>query len=180
MWTKLDVIRQAFSEIGKGAYEFDLQPEDLQNALRKLDAMMAAWGGAGGVRIGYAGGDGKGLGATVGFVSVTTKTVEEGAPGFASDLGTDTTVPDWAYEALYLNLALRLCPDYGKTPSPLTVTHARNALEAVRSRTTPVATRRIGGYAGAGNTAWGAMHLPDGLEPVETGPDNTLTFGVGE
>ena len=180
MLTKLDIIKQAFSEIGKGAYEFDLQPEDLQNALRKLDAMMAAWGGAGGVRIGYAGGDGKGLGATVGFASVTSKGIEEGAPGFASDLGSDTTVPDWAYEALYLNLALRLCPDYGKTPSPVTLMHAREALEAVRSRTVPVATRRIGGYAGAGGTAWGTAALSGDLDPIATGPDNTLTFGVGE
>lgn len=155
-WSKRDVITQAFSEIGKGASDFDLQPEDLQTGLRKLDAMMATWGGALGVRIGFSGGDGKG------------------------DLGEDTEVPDWSYEALYLNLALRLCPDYGKTPSPITVTNAKAALDAVRGRTVQPATRRISGYAGAGNSAWGARSLPQEEMPVDTGPDNTLTFGVGE
>lgn len=155
-WSKRDVITQAFSEIGKGASDFDLQPEDLQTGLRKLDAMMAAWGGALGVRIGFSGGDGKG------------------------ELGEDTKVPDWSYEALYLNLALRLCPDYGKTPSPITVTDAKAALDAVRGRTVQPATRRISGYAGAGSSAWGARSLPQEETPVATGPDNTLTFGVGE
>jgi hypothetical protein len=152
-WSKLDVIRQAFSEIGKGAQEFDLQPEDLQTALRKLDAMMATWGGTLGIRIGFAGGDGKG------------------------DLGKDTTVPDWAYEALYTNLALRLCPDYGKTPSPLTLINAKAAMDAVRVRTVQPGRRRIQGYAGAGNSCWGAQSLPVEIDPVATGPDNTLTFG---
>lgn len=155
-WSKSDVILQAFSEIGKGAYEFDLQPEDLQTGLRKLDAMMATWGGAQGIRIGFAGGDGKG------------------------DLGVSTMVPDWAYEALYLNLALRLCPDYGKTPSPLTMMNAKTALDAVRARTVQPATRRLSGYAGAGNSWYGAHPLPEQETPVATGPDNTLTFGVGE
>jgi hypothetical protein len=152
-WTKSDVIRQAFSEIGMGAYEFDLQPEDMQTALRKLDAMMAAWGGAGGVRIGFSGGDGFG------------------------DLEVDTTVPDWAYEALYLNLAIRLCPDFGKTPSPLTLMNAKMAIDAVRTRTTPVATRRIGGYAGAGGSWWGAWHLPEEMEGTPIGRDNHFDFG---
>jgi hypothetical protein len=154
-WTKSDVIRQAFSEMGMGDYEFDLQPEDLQTALRKLDAMMAAWSGAGGIRIGFAGGDGKG------------------------SIAADSTVPDWAYEALYLNLALRLCPDYGKTPSPLTMMAAKQARNAVRSRTTPVATRTISGYAGAGNSWYGVTALQDQREGLATGTDNTLDFGDG-
>lgn len=153
-WSKRDVIAQAFSEIGKGSYDFDLQPEDLQTALRKLDAMMATWGGAQGVRIGYSGGDGKG------------------------DLGADTTVPDWAYEALYLNLALRLCPDYGKTPSPITMMNAKAALDAVRTRTVQPARRQIRGYAGAGNSRWGAVALPEEAPAIATGPDNTLQLGA--
>lgn len=154
-WSKRDVIAQAFSEIGKGS-DFDLQPEDLQTGLRKLDAMMATWGGAMGIRIGFAGGDGKG------------------------DLGVDMAVPDWAYEALYLNLALRLCPDYGKTPSPLTQTSAKAALDAVRGRTVQPSPRRLRGYAGAGNSAWGARALPEGDEPLSTSPDGAIIWGTGQ
>ena len=155
-WSKLDVIQQAFSEIGKGAYDFDLQPEDLQTGLRKLDAMMATLGGALGIRIGFAGGDGKG------------------------DLGVDTMVPDWAYEALYTNLAMRLCPDYGKTPSPVTMMHAKAAMDAVRARTVQPATRRISGYAGAGNSWYGVRALPEEVSPVAVGPDSVFDFGSGE
>ena len=152
-WTKNDIILQAFGEIGKAGTEFDLQPEDMQTALRKLDAMLATWGGALGVRIGYAGGDGKG------------------------DLGVDTMVPDWAYEALYLNLALRLCPDYGKTPNPVTVKDAKAALDAVRNRTVMVSTRNISGYAGAGNSWWGAVSLPQENPLLSPGPDSTFSLG---
>lgn len=152
-WTKLDVINQAFSEIGKAAYDFDLRPEDLQSALRQLDAMMATWGGTLGIRIGYSGGDGFG------------------------DLSASTEVPDWAYEALYLNLALRLAPSYGKTPNPLTVINAKAAMDAVRVRTVQPALRRISGYAGAGSSRYGALALAEDIEPVATGPDNTLPFG---
>jgi len=151
-WSKLDVIQQAFSEIGKGAYEFDLQPEDLQTALRKLDAMMASWGGSLGMRVGFSGGDGKGA------------------------LGVDTAVPDWAYEALYLNLALRLCPDYGKTPSPITLMNAKAAMDAVRVRTVQPMTRRFGGYGGAGN---GGVALPVPETDLAAGSDSTFTIGSG-
>ena len=85
-WTKLDIIRQAYSEIGKASYEFDLNPEDLQSALRQLDAMMATWGATQGIRIGFAGGEGFG------------------------DLDVSADVPLWSVEALYYNLALRLAP----------------------------------------------------------------------
>ena len=153
-WTKQDVIAQAFSEIGKGA-DFDLQPEDMQTALRKLDAMLATWGGAMGVRIGYAGGDGKG------------------------DLGVSTAVPDWAYEALYLNLALKLCPDYGKTPNPVTVMGAKTALDAVRGRGVIPATRTISGYGGAGNSLWGATAIPQESPALAAGADSEFTIGSG-
>lgn len=153
-WSKRDVIEQAFSEIGKGAYDFDLQPEDLQTALRKLDAMMATWGGALGVRVGFSGGNGKG------------------------DLEADTSVPDWAYEALYLNLAVKICPDYGKTPNPVTLIQAKAALDAVRVRTVQPAPRQIRGYGGAGNSAWGATALPERADALSAGPDSDLQFGV--
>lgn len=90
-WTKRQIVGQAFEEIGIANYEFDLQSEDFQSALRKLDTMMAAWNSFG-IRIGYP--------------LPTT-------PG-ASDLDDDSNVPDMAIEAIILNLAIRLAPLYGK------------------------------------------------------------------
>ena len=38
-WTKRQFVTQAFEEIGLASYVFDLTPEQLQSALRRLDAM---------------------------------------------------------------------------------------------------------------------------------------------
>mgnify|MGYP003525752305 CR=1 FL=1 len=51
-WTKRQFVTQAFEEIGLAAYVFDLTPEQLQSALRRLDSMMASWN-AKGIRLGY-------------------------------------------------------------------------------------------------------------------------------
>lgn len=154
--TKLDIIRLAYAECGKADYEFDLQPEDLQSALMLLDSMLAMWSGTQGIRIGYAGGEGDG------------------------SLDVRAEVPMWAAEALYLNLALRLAPGFGKTLSPLTLVNAKAALDAVRVRTSVPLPRKLSGYAGAGNSMWGAAQMPRETPAIATGPDNTLTIGVAE
>ena len=51
-WTKRQFITQAFEEIGLAAYVFDLTPDQLDSALRRMDAMVAGWN-ANGVRINY-------------------------------------------------------------------------------------------------------------------------------
>ena len=51
-YTKRQFISAAFEEIGLASYVFDLQPEQLESALRRLDAMMADWN-AKGIRLGY-------------------------------------------------------------------------------------------------------------------------------
>jgi hypothetical protein len=51
-YTKRQFITAAFEEIGLASYVFDLQPQDLQTALRRLDAMMAEWNGKG-LRLAY-------------------------------------------------------------------------------------------------------------------------------
>ncbi len=50
-YTKGQFVDAAFEEIGLGS-AFDLQPDQLQTALRRLDGMMAMWNGKG-IRIGY-------------------------------------------------------------------------------------------------------------------------------
>jgi hypothetical protein len=51
-YSKRQFISAAFEEIGLASYVFDLQPEQLQSAMRRLDAMMADWNGKG-IRLGY-------------------------------------------------------------------------------------------------------------------------------
>lgn len=90
-WTKRQFITQAFEEIGLAAYVFDLTPDHLDSALRRLDSMIAGWN-ANGVRIGYP---------------------LPSSPQL-SNLDDDSGVPDYANEAIYLNLAVRLAPAFGK------------------------------------------------------------------
>jgi len=51
-YSKRQFVEAAFEEVGLAAYVFDLQPQQLESALRRLDAMMAEWN-AKGIRLGY-------------------------------------------------------------------------------------------------------------------------------
>ena len=94
-WTKRQFVRQAFSMIGYADYDYDLQPEQLQNALYILDSMLATWNAK-----------------MVPLAYPVTGSPED------SDLDDESNVPDRANEAIYLNLALKIAPSLGKTVSP--------------------------------------------------------------
>ena len=93
-WTKRQFVEAAFEEIGIASYSFDLMPEQLDSALRRLDAMLATWN-ARGLRLGY---------------PLPSRPQN-------SDLDEDTNVPDSANEAIITNLAIRLAPGLGKAVS---------------------------------------------------------------
>lgn len=103
-WTKRQLVSQAYDEIGLADYVFDLEPEQLQSACRRMDAMIAGWN-ASGVRIAYPLSD-----------SPDTTDIDE-----------DTNMPDFCNEAVYLNLAVRLGASMGKNLSPDTRINARKA-----------------------------------------------------
>jgi hypothetical protein len=86
-YKKRQFISAAFEEIGLASYVFDLQPEQLQSALRRLDAMMADWN-AKGIRLGYP----------------LPSSPQD------SDLDEDTLVPDSAYEAIICSLGHQAGP----------------------------------------------------------------------
>ena len=90
-WTKRQFIQAAFEEIGLATYIFDIETDQLQTVVKKLDAMMGLW-------------DSKGV--NIGFPIATNP--ED------ADLDTETNAPDAANEAIYLNLAIRIAPGYGK------------------------------------------------------------------
>lgn len=159
-WTKRQFVEQAFEEIGLAAYVYDLTPEQLQSALRRLDAMMAGWG-ANSIRIGWP---------------------MPSTPD-ASDLDADTKVPDVANEAIYLNLALRMAPGFGKVLSPDTKADADAAYSNLLNQTAaPTPERQFPNTLprGAGTKPWRSFNsnqfvkTPD--DPLLAGEDNQLNF----
>ena len=157
-WTKREFVNAAFEEIGYASYVYGLQPEQLQAALRRLDAMMATWN-ANGIRIGYP---------------------LPGSPG-ASDLDALTTVPDAANQAIYTNLALVLAPTVGKTVSIESTRAARAAYDALlRLMTQPPKMSFPSTLpAGAGNKPWRERQdpfLPGPRENIDAGDDSVIDF----
>ena len=157
-WTKRQYIEQAFEEVGLAAYVFDLTPEQLQSALRKLDAMMAEWN-AKGLRLGYP------------------------LPSSPQDsrLDEQTYVPDLANEAIYTNLGIRIAPSFGKGIMPDTKGIAKMAYNTVVQafagpipqqlpRTMPL---------GAGNKPWRRYDdpfVPQPVDPVLAGDGGVLIY----
>lgn len=93
-WTKREFIVAAFEEIGIASYQFDLQPEMLDIARRRLDALMAEWN-AKGIRFPYP----------------VVNSAESGS------LDDSTNIPDMGISAVIFNLALRIAPAFGKQVS---------------------------------------------------------------
>lgn len=156
-WTKRQYITQAFDEVGLASYVFDLSPDQLESALRRLDSMMATWN-ARGIRVGYP------------------------LPGSQSASSIDDIVdaPDSANEAIYLNLGLRIAPGFGKAVSLDMKVAAKQAFDVLLLRAAAdVPEMQIPGGMplGAGNKARGAgIFTPDPTDRLQAGNDSTLDF----
>lgn len=155
-WTKLQFITAAFEEIGIASYDFDLNPGDLESAMRRLDAMIASWN-ATGIRLGYP----------------LPSSPEN------SDLNAETGVQDFANEAILLNLAIRVAPGFGKTVSPDTKTNADKSYQALLIHHTQPGIKQLPGMMplGAGNKRYEENRFtPEPEEPIDVGPDGELEF----
>jgi len=132
-YTKRQFISAAFEEIGLASYVFDLGPEQLESALRRLDAMMADWN-AKGIRLGYP------LPS-----SPQNSSLEE-----------ETNVPDSAYEAIICSLGIRLAPSFGKIVMIETKTTAKQGYDILLQRATFPLEKQLPSTtpAGAGNKPW--------------------------
>lgn len=129
MWTKRAIVEEAFAELALQGYVFDLTPEEMQTALRRLDTMLATWE-AHGVRVGYAfGGD---------------------------DLDAPSGLPDYAVEAAFLGLAVRLAPGFGKQLSSDTRRAANESYDYLLwAAAQPIQQQLPNTFArGAGNRIW--------------------------
>jgi len=156
-WTKRQFVVQAYEEIGYAFYNFDLQPEQLQAGLRRLEAMMGTWNGRG-VRLGYS-------------LSSNPDT---------ADLDALSNVPDSANEAVYTNLAIALAPIVGKTPSMETKQSARRAYMQLLSRFTLPQEQQFPNTmpSGAGNKPWRQdfTFLPGPEAQIDAGGDGPIQF----
>ncbi len=131
-WTKRQFIAQAYEEIGYASYQYDLDPEQLQDAMSTMDSMVATW---------------------------YTKGIQLGYPIPSSpensDLDEETSVPDSANEAIYLNLAIRLAPSLGKMVMPETKLAAKAAYDAIAANNAIPQEQQITGLPrGAGSKYW--------------------------
>lgn len=158
-WSKRQIVYSAFEEIGLASYVFDLSPEQLQSAVKRLDAMMATWAEKG---------------ILVGF-PVSANPDDD-------TLAQDTGMPDYAAEAVYINLAVRLAPTVGKMVSAETKAAAKIAYDAlaVRFAFPNQQQYQVGFPAGAGAKSWRLsgdpfMPTPD-TSPITIGSNDQLIF----
>ena len=150
-WTKRQFVEAAFEEAGYAVYAFDLQAEQLESALRRLDAMMSTWNSIG-IRVGYP---------------------LPASPG-DSDLDAETGVPDSANEAIYTNLAIRIGPPLGKTISRETKVAAKSSYNALLSLSTKPEPMQL-----PSNMPAGAGNKKDTVDdrPFSSAPDDPVAAG---
>lgn len=156
--TKRQYVDEAFEEIGLAGYIFDVTPEELNSALRKLDAMMTAWN-AKGIRLGW----------------------PAPANPLNSDLDEETEVPDSATEAIRCGLATRIAPGFGKAVSADTRFFGKQAYDQLLSIAAAPIQRQLPSTmpSGAGNKPWRTYDSPfirPPCDPLLAGPDGPIEF----
>lgn len=157
-WTKRQFVTKAFAKAGLASYVYDLTSDQLQDALSSLDAMMASWN-AKGIRLGYP---------------------LPSSPS-SSSLDDETGVPDSSNEAIYLNLSLRIGPDFGKIVPNDTKIAAKDAYNTLLSLASLPAEMQLPGLmpAGQGSKPWSSTNGPFLAPPTDAllaGQDSPLEF----
>lgn len=149
-WTKRQFVLSAFEEIGIGSYNFDLSSEMLETGLKKLDAMMASWNAAG-MRLSY---------------PIPSN------PN-SGDLDDNSEVPDYANDAICLNLAIRLAPIFGKQIGTELRQNAKTSYNVMLAKNMDIPERQLSNTipAGAGNK-WRRFYSPYLVKP-EDNPSDT-------
>jgi hypothetical protein len=157
-YSKRQFVSAAFEEIGLASYAFDLQPQQSESALRRLDAMLASWNALG-IRLGYP---------------------LPSSPEF-SDIDAESEVPDSANEAIITNLAVKLAPSYGKQVMPETKATARETYNTLISQAVLPMEQQLPVTmpAGAGNKPWRVYDNPflrPPVDPILAGQDGQIEF----
>lgn len=157
-WSKRQFCEAAYEEVGLAGYVFNLQPEQLQIAVKRLDSMMASWN-ARGIRLGYP--------------------IPEN-PKF-TDLTADTNVPDYANEAVYKNLALKIAPVHGKQIAGDLRVDAKVAYNAMLTKSVGVREMAIGRLpAGAGAKCPTSPFIERAIDDLQSGLDGYIEYAGNE
>ena len=155
-WTKRQLISQAFNDVGLASFVFDLTPEQLQSAGMQLDMLISRWNYAG-IKFGYP-------------VSLS---------GGGLDLDKDSNLPFYAIDTVVSNLAILLCPAFGKVPSPELKQRAKDGYnELIKRAAMPPEMQITGMPKGAGAKDYDRPFLdPADTSPIKNTPNDQLVFG---
>lgn len=154
-WTKRQFVNQAFEEVGLASYVFDLTPDQMNSAMRRMDSMLASWN-AKGIRLGY---------------PIPANPQD-------SDLDTETNVPDEANEAIYTNLALRIAPSFGKPVANDLKANAKATYDVLLMKAAMPQEQQLPGTlpSGAGNKRSDPFISDPDTNPLNVGGNGQLIF----
>jgi hypothetical protein len=132
-WKKAQLIDQAFSELARAGYVFDLGADVREDALRQLDTMMATWSS---------------VGISIGYLLPTSPD--------DSNIDDDAGIPLTAVETVYQNLAVKLAAGRGKTLTAQTLAAAQSGYNILLGAAVTPTTGQCSGLPriGAGNKPW--------------------------
>lgn len=130
--TKGDLVNAALRKLGiaSNATLTDVEPQSVEDAVNDLEMMMAEWLE-----------DGNGI--DVGYLFSPA----DNDP----DAGDDHGLKTGSLSAVYLNLALRIAPDYAIEPSPKVITTARYGKELLVKATAALKAKKAKAKAGYPN-----------------------------
>ena len=157
-YTKRQFVEGAFEEIGLASYVYDLQPEQLQSALKRLDSMMATWNTKG-IRLGYP----------------LPSSPED------SDLDAETNVPDSANQAILTGLGIIIAPSYGRVVSQDTKVAAKQGYLGLLALSTKPMEKQLPDTMplGAGNKPFRDInreYVKKPTDPLLAGDDGPIEF----
>lgn len=146
MPTKGQIVDRALEAIGIASYVFDLPADKRVAVLRKLDDLMAEW---------------LGIGIDVGYLFPATSGDSTGAD--------DSGLADVPVNAVATNLAVEICPLFGKEPSIRLSKNAERSMNALITHVYVIPDMSPGGNlpVGTGNRNSGRTYFP---EPDTTWP----------
>lgn len=159
MTTKLQLVKDAYAELALAGWVYDLDPEELEFGLRKLEMQMATMA-AQDVNVGYA---------------------------FGSDIDAESGLALVFQEAIYLRLAINIAASKGKSVMGSTKALARAAMDALHAYVAraQVQQQQYPGTMprGAGNKPWRSLSSPfftvPDVAPLQTSANGDLDF-LGE